>query len=154
MSFYNFLNGENKDAVVLLGTLGLTRNSFQRYRDVHLNADGTKIIVYTRLGGQNRKDYKQTITNIKRHPNYLKDYDDEFDNTYAYFEFSIPDKYKDMCKKISTGKDPETIRELTMRHSKRMNIPGTDEHEKAERITKMILDAIENDDGNIHFLKF
>ena len=37
MSLYNRLFGENPDATILLGMLGLTRDSFGRYRDCFLN---------------------------------------------------------------------------------------------------------------------
>lgn len=154
MSLYNFLMGENPDYVVLLGSLGLDKNSFGRYRDIHLNADGSVIIVYTRLGGQNRKDYKQFITNLRRHPNYIRDYDDDFDDTYAYFEFSVPEKYKKMCKSMSTGKEPLSVQEKFDEHIKRMDVPGTPEYAKAQEIAKMFEDAI-NDSGNgIHFIGF
>lgn len=154
MSFYNFLMSENPDYAILLGTLGLNKNSFGRYRDVYLNADGSVIIVYTRLGGPNRKDYKQFITNLRKHPNYMKDYDDDYDDTYAYFEFSVPEKYEKTCKSMSTGKDPELVSEKFKEHIKRMDIPGTPEHKKMEEIANMIMNTMENDEGNIHFLKF
>lgn len=154
MSFYNFLHGENPDSVALLGMLKLTKNSFGRYRDIYLNADGTKMIVYTRLGGMNRKEYRQVITNMRRHPNYIRDYDDNFDNTYAYFEFSVPEEYNKTCKLMSTGKDPETIQEKFRSNIERMDTPGTPEYEKAQQIAQKIVDAIENDSGNIHFLEF
>jgi len=37
---------------------------------------------------------------LKTHPNYIKDYDDDFDCTDAYFEFTIPDKYKSLIKEL------------------------------------------------------
>lgn len=154
MSFYNFLHGENKDSVALIGMLGLTKNSFSRYRDVYLNSDGSRIIVLTRLGGANRKDYRQVFTNMKRHPNYIKDYDDNFDNTYAYFEFSVPDEYKKTCQSMSTGKEPMTLEQRFKETVNRMDIPGTPEYEKAQQIVQMMIDATENDNGNIHFLEF
>lgn len=153
MSLYNFLMSENPDYAVLLGALGLDKNSFGRYRDIHLNADGSVIIVYTRLGGQNRKDYKQFITNLRRHPNYLKDYDDDYDDTYAYFEFSVPEKYKGMCKSMSTGKDPETVSEKFKEQIKMMEVPGSVENEKAKEIAKMLEEAMNDDsNGGIHII--
>lgn len=154
MSFYSFLHGENTDSMALIGMLKLTKNSFGRYRDVYLNADGTKIIVYTRLGGSNRKDYRQIITDIRRHPNYIRDYDDKFDNTYAYFEFSVPDEYKKTCKSMSTGEEPKTVEEKFKEFAERMNSPGTPEYKKARQIEQRMIDAAESDSGNIHFLEF
>ena len=82
-----------------------------RFRDIYLNKNGTKIILYTRNGGGNRESYFYIFDILKKHPNYLKDYDDDFDCTYAYIEFSVPKKAKELCKELSTGKNPETIQE-------------------------------------------
>ncbi len=89
MALYTQLFGENKDAVAILGFANLNRDMFPRYRDVFLADKGTTIIVYTRIGGSNRIDYKQEIENIRKHNQYITDYDDNFDNTYAYFKFNI-----------------------------------------------------------------
>ena len=35
---------------------------------------------------------------IKLHPNYLGDDDDDFDCTYAYVRYSVPEQYKDEVK--------------------------------------------------------
>lgn len=92
MSLYNKLFDENKDAMALLGMIELTRNDFQRYRDVWLNKEGTIITVFTRLGGNNRKEYKQVFENIRKNPYYVQDFDDNFDETYAYIRFKVPEK--------------------------------------------------------------
>lgn len=75
-----------------------------RYRDIYIKDD--KVVLYTRNGGGNRECYSEKETKdseacpcqacvmkyvLPKHPNYLKDYDDGFDSTYAYIEFSIPD---------------------------------------------------------------
>ena len=39
----------------------------------------------------------------------MMDYDDTYDCTYAYIEYSIPEKYQDECKRMSSGVEPETI---------------------------------------------
>ncbi len=53
MSLYNMLFGVNESSDVLLATLGLTRASVGRFRDVTV-AQG-EIAVYTRNGGGNRE---------------------------------------------------------------------------------------------------
>lgn len=83
-----------------------------RFRDIYLNGDGTKIILYTRNGGGNRDAYYYIFDVLREHPNYISDYDDEFDCTYAYLEFSIPEKAKRLCKSLATGDDPKTISQM------------------------------------------
>lgn len=46
---------------------------------------------------------------MKTHPNYLRDYDDDFDSTYAYIEFSVPEKCKDLMRALATGEVPKSI---------------------------------------------
>lgn len=46
---------------------------------------------------------------LPTHPNYMRDYDDDFDCTYAYIVFSVPEKYKDLCQEMASGKDPKTF---------------------------------------------
>lgn len=82
-----------------------------RFRDIYLNRDGTKIILYTRNGGGNREYYEYVFELLRKHPNYLTDYDDDFDNTYAYIEFSVPEAYQDLCRSLSTGENPQTVAE-------------------------------------------
>lgn len=108
MSLYNSLFGVNNAAPVLLKILNLSAGDFGRFRDCYLNKDGTKIIVYTRLGGGNREDYIDIIKAMRKHPNYEYDYDDDFDSTYAYFEFTIPDEYKEDLKRIDGQRETPT----------------------------------------------
>ena len=116
MSMYNLLHGVNPLAPVLLKILGITEEDCGRFRDIHLNEDGTKIILYTRNGGGNREDHQHIFDKLRKHPGYLKDYDDNFDNTYAYIEFTVPVQYlayaKILAKKL--GK-PETVHEKFQR---------------------------------------
>lgn len=136
MSFYNVLFGVNSMAPVLLKILDIDQKNgiweSGRFRDIYLNRDGTEIILYTRNGGGNRNcmettDYSTEKEresadsenckcpacimnyNIPKHPNYVKDYDDDFDDTYAYIVFNVPEKYKELCKTVKTMKEPETI---------------------------------------------
>jgi len=125
MSLYNILHGVNELAPILLAMLRLTPTEAGRFRDAYLNEDGTKIVVYTRNGGGNREHYDDEceagencnctgciITyQLPKHPNYIRDYDDDFDRTYAYVEFSVPEKYREIAKELATGEKPETIQE-------------------------------------------
>ena len=99
---YNMLFGINQNYKVLLKVLNLTTEKCGRFRDCYLQ-DG-KIIVYTRNGGGNREDYQKYIDELAKHPNYIKDYDDDFDRTYCYIEFSIPDEFKKDIENIQSEK--------------------------------------------------
>ena len=85
---YNMLFGENELADDLLKMLNLTKEDCGRYRDCYLDEKGEKIIVYTRNGGGNREYYEEVFDKLSSHTNYLCDYDDDFDCTYASIEFS------------------------------------------------------------------
>lgn len=138
MSLYNVLFQENEDATALLGMIGCTRNMFQRYRDVNLNKEGTVITVLTRLGGLNRKDYKQVFKNVKRNPNYIRDYDDVFDNTYCYIDFKVPEKYKQTCKVMAPKEDQPTIKELFDKEIAESKIPGSDAEKRMMALAEQI----------------
>ena len=106
MSFYNKLFNENEDFAPLLGMLGVNKEFFDRYRDVELIENGEKIRVFIRLGGGNREGYEETWDKIQKHELYVRDYDDDFDETYAYIEFKVPDEFKE---RIKTDENGETI---------------------------------------------
>jgi hypothetical protein len=115
MSLYNLLHGRNPFSSVLLKVLEIDQPGSKyesgRFRDIYLDEGGTKIILYTRNGGGNREEYQDTIDVLASHPNYLTDYDDDFDSTYAYIEFSMPDEHKEFVKEFMTGEKPETVGE-------------------------------------------
>ena len=147
MSLYNKLFGINKDMPILLGMLGVNTTYFSRFRDVELINGGTIIRVFTRTGGGNREYYQDNWNNIRENPLYLKDYDDDFDNTYAYIEFDIPKKYKLTAKKMYKG-EPISFKKKFMKELEEMNKPGTEAYKRAEEIANKIFGAIENNDGN------
>lgn len=104
MNMYNMICGEDSNADRLMEILQLdTVYPIGRYRDIYLNKNGTKIILVTRNCGGNREHYDSDpegsdhdcpgcIMNyhIDKHPNYIRDYDDDFDCTYAYVKYSVP----------------------------------------------------------------
>lgn len=143
MALYTQLFGENKEATSILGFANLNREMFPRYRDVFLCDDGNNVIVYTRIGGPNRNNYKQQIKNIKQHKQFIKDYDDKYDNTYAYFKFKVLPEYIDTTK-IMFDEEPLTVWELFERHLKRAKDPNSEEYKKDLEIAKQLMDAINN----------
>lgn len=139
MGLYNILHGVNPIAPALKEILQLDIPggwSSGRFRDIYVSEDGERIILYTRNGGGNRKcdswwDYKDdpceecpvfsrevcpvlANTELVKHPHYIRDYDDDFDETYAYFEFSVPEPYKDAMKLLAERQGrPKTVKEKT-----------------------------------------
>lgn len=133
---YNLLFGVNSLAPLLLKILDLDQPDGKwwtgRFRDIYLNGDGTRIILYTRNGGGNREcwnlweeDFVEGVSDtekcdcigcnmtyrLPKHPHYLYDYDDDFDPTYAYVVFKVPDEYLELTQALATGTDPQTISE-------------------------------------------
>ena len=82
--------------------LGRKDTDYPRFRDCFLSDDKERIVIYTRVGGGNRESgYGEE--KLYTDPNFVKTYDDEFDDTYGYYEFSVPDKWVDDFKKICAG---------------------------------------------------
>jgi hypothetical protein len=107
MSLYNLLHGVNANSDILLKMLNLTKNDVGRFRDAYVSENDT-ICIYTRNGGGNREAYQEILDELSNHQNYITDYDDDFDCTYATIEFSVPDKHKkeiDKMPKEMSGED-------------------------------------------------
>lgn len=122
-SFYNMIFGINPVAHIILAMLDLNLEKIGRFRDAFICGD--KIAIYTRLGAGNAeccceeediKKYPHPLDNkhanccfvpniqyLQKHPLYLSDEEDEFDPTYRTFYFKIPDKYKELAKKLNSG---------------------------------------------------
>lgn len=108
------LFGTNELSPALLKILDIDQPngnfSSGRFRDISLNEDGTEIILYTRNGGGNREEYQSIFDHFSdSHSNYLHDYDDDFDSTYAYIVFTVPEEYKEDLKHFASGNIPETV---------------------------------------------
>ena len=70
-----------------------------KYYDVYIKevkdndqilSKGTYIILLTRNGGGNREQYQSCLDNLATHPNHVKDWDCDWDHTYAEIAFTIP----------------------------------------------------------------
>lgn len=105
MSLYNALFGHNPFAPFYLSTLGLCPDDVGRFRDCFLRKDPEsgeeRIVIYTRNGGGNRDSYEETIEKLRAHPEFVIDFDDDFDCTYASFVFKVPEKFKEKIAAIS-----------------------------------------------------
>ena len=166
MSLYNMLFGTNEIAPVLLFLLDIDQPdekwSSGRFRDIYLNEDGTRIILYTRNGGGNRDHWSFTHAKYReggdcpcpgciisyklpRHPNYIRDYDDSFDSTYAYVEFGVPEQFKEIAESLVTGKKPESIHEKFSTYIERLKAGKEKIPEEMENIFKEIKKSLEKE---------
>lgn len=93
MSMYDMAVGKNPMAAHWLHMLDIAPAAFGRLRDAWLQDDGEhgiRVVVHTRNGGGNRPDYEEVFERMRAHPHYYRDYDCEYDSTYANIEFYIP----------------------------------------------------------------
>lgn len=142
MSLYNRLFGENPDATILLGMLSLTRSSFGRYRDCFLNQSGNTITVITRIGGANISDYRDVYAQMKEHPQYSHAISDNIDNTYLYFVFNVPEKYKFTASKMIPKEDWLPVGKRFEKEIKEAQIPGSPAAKRQEEIGNWIMKNI------------
>lgn len=90
---------------------------------------------------------------IRHNKLYAGDYDDGFDETYAYIEFNIPDKYKETAKKMFK-EEPITVWEKFNNECKEMKVPGTPAFNRTKEMAEKIMQQIENNEnGGITIIK-
>ena len=105
MSLYNMMNGFNPACVLIMPMLGRNQDEYPRFRDCFVTEEGN-IAIYTRVGGGNRNcGYGEE--ELYKDENFIKTYDDDFDCTYATYEFKVPDKWKEDFERIMNGKQSE-----------------------------------------------
>ena len=109
MSLYNMLFGYNVGTVLLAPMLTdeNPQSFFPRFRDCY--TENGNIVVYTRVGGGNRSwhtvephekldgydeswDFGEDA--LYRLPTFIETYDDDFDPTYGYYVFGVPEEWK------------------------------------------------------------
>lgn len=103
MSLYHMMNGLNKATFYFLPMLGKHPDEYPRFRDCFLGQPENKeyndfIHVYLRIGGGNRPYHVEQIEALKAMPQYVTDFDDPNDTTYATFIYSIPEEWMDDFK--------------------------------------------------------
>ena len=102
LSLYNALFGFNLACVFIMPMLGRKQEEWPRFRDCHVTEDN-HIAIYTRVGGNNRgQGYGEE--KLYEDENFIRTYDDDFDNTYATYEFKVPEKWEDDFYKLLNGK--------------------------------------------------
>ena len=92
-----------------LPMLGRKIEEYPRFRDCFLTKDNN-IVVYTRVGGGNR-NCGFGEEKLYGDENFVKTYDDKLDDTYATYEFKVPDKWKEDFEKIVSGRAAEVSEE-------------------------------------------
>lgn len=101
MSLYNMMNGFNPACVLIMPMLGRKQDEYPRFRDCFVTEE-KNIAIYTRVGGGNRNcGYGEE--ELYEDENFLTTYDDDFDSTYATYEFKVPEKWKSDFDKILFG---------------------------------------------------
>lgn len=110
MSLYNMVNGFNPACVLLMPMLGRKEEDYPRFRDCFVSEDGQNIVIYTRVGGGNR-DCGFGEEELYEDENFIRTWDDEFDSTYGYYEFSVPEQWKNDFDLILMGKLQEVSNE-------------------------------------------
>ena len=83
------------------------------------------VLVYTRIGGANREYHKDEINKLKQHKQYVCNYDDHHDETYAYFKFNVLPEYVDTAKKVFK-EDPVSVWDKFQNHIKKAADPNSD----------------------------
>ncbi len=106
MSLYNLLCGYNPACVVILPMLGRKQDEYPRFRDCFVSEDKKTIVIYTRVGGGNR-NCGFGEEKLYEDPNFVGTYDDDFDRTYGYYEFNVPEKWKADFDKIMNDRIQE-----------------------------------------------
>ena len=98
------MNGVNPAAFLVLPMLGRHASEYPRFRDCFLNEE-KQIVVLTRVGGNNRNcGFGEEV--LYKDPNFVKTYDDDFDSTYGYYVFNVPDEWLDDLERFLNGEKP------------------------------------------------
>lgn len=157
MSLYNMMFGYNPLAGVTLSALNLTPNDIPRFRDAYFDAEEDRLVIYTRTGGGNREyygapdgydneDYEGPFNeDLENHSDYLFDEDDDFDCTYAYFYFRVPEAFKpifETFKDLGAGKDLNPTEKFAKMIEDLQNGNSTPETERALEVGKSIVEQI------------
>ena len=102
---YNLVKGVNPATFLILPMLGKHPEDYPRFRDCFVSDDEERIVVLTRVGGGNRNEGFGE-EELYASPYFVETYDAEWDSTYGYYEFNVPDEWKEDFKNIIKGGKP------------------------------------------------
>lgn len=116
-----------------------------RFRDIYYDKTEGIVVLYTRNGGGNREYYQYVFDLLSKHPNYLRDYDDDYDCTYAYIEFSVPELYKKFLNDLVTETKIESVSDKFNRLCTEMHSMDPEDFKKDKRFSGVleVLNAIQ-----------
>ena len=97
MSFYNMMHGYNPACLIIMPMLGRKQEDYPRFRDCFV-VNKENIVILTRVGGNNRG-----CEGGLQH-DHAPRFDDDFDSTYGYYLFKVPDKWKKDFDAIMEGR--------------------------------------------------
>lgn len=101
-NLYQMMNGVNPATFLILPMLGKHPDEYPRFRDCFISDDESTIIILTRVGGGNRNQgYGEE--EMCKSPHFVKTYDAEWDNSYGYYEFSVPEEWKEDFGRLMKG---------------------------------------------------
>lgn len=104
MSLYNLMNGVNPATFFVLPMLDKHPDDYPRFRDCFVTEDN-HILVLTRVGGGNRNcGYGEE--KLCESPHFIKTFDADWDSTYGYYEFKVPDEWKEDFDALMKGENP------------------------------------------------
>ena len=156
---YNTLFGMNNLVGACLTTIDLQIEDIPRFRDAIFFERNKHhyVEILTRTGGCNRGCYN--TKKMLENENYMKDYDDKYDETYRHFIYRVPkETYKDFnwenIFKDQSRKEIN-IKKMFDKEIKEMSIPGTDANKRAEKMAKgigSILNKAKDDNNKIHIV--
>jgi len=135
MSLYNAVAGVDIFAPLCLRLLGLSASDVPRVRDAWFSSDGETITILTRTGGGNRPDYEAENEAMRNVDGFIKDFDDDFDQTFCRFTYETPERFQKDIRDIThllnlIGRGPDTrgpraaVERVnnTMKHTKTHNL--------------------------------
>lgn len=107
---YNALFGWNPACIWLAPMLTdeNPQSFFPRFRDCYLGEEGETIVIFTRVGGNNRSDGPDDEWSFGEEklydmPTYIRTWDDDFDSTYGYYEFGVPEEWREDFEHAKNG---------------------------------------------------
>lgn len=92
MSMFDWAIGNSGWPEQVLMAVRVIPAEIPRYRDHWVERDSEDsviVAIYTRVGGGNRPDYQEWLSNVRLLPSFVSDSDDEFDSTYCTLRFRL-----------------------------------------------------------------
>ena len=104
MSLYHLMNGVNPATFLILPMLGKHPEEYPRFRDCFVTED-KHILILTRVGGGNRNTgFGEEV--MEQDPLFVKTYDADWDSTYGYYEFRVPEQWQADFDRLMVGEKP------------------------------------------------